>query len=89
MKKRRRAQKDGPLSNSQFIEVKRRANLMCDALDSENDQKLEEIAIESIKLMNSDELMVLGSFVENHGYFEVGEAIANSDLNFFGETEEA
>jgi hypothetical protein len=83
MKKMRRAQKDGLLSNSQMNEVKRRAKLITDALDSENDDKVEEIAIESIEQMNSDELMILGNFIENHGYFAVGEAIANSDLEFF------
>ncbi len=89
MKKRRRAQKSGPLSNSQFVEVKRRAKLICDALDTENDEKVEEIAIESIKNMEPDELMILGSFIENHGFFEVGEAISSSDLSYFGEIEES
>ncbi len=85
MKKRRRAQKDGVLSNSQLVEVKRRAKLICDALDLENDEKVEEIAIESIKRMDSAELMILGSLIENHGFFEVGEAISGSDLLFFGD----
>ncbi len=85
MKNRRRAQKNALLSNSQLIEVKRRAKLICDALDTENDAKVEEIAIESIEIMTSDELMILGSFIENHGFFEVGEAISQSDLLFFAE----
>ena len=87
MKNKKRAQKGGLLSNSQFIEVKRRAKLICDALDTENDAKVEEIAIESIEIMSSDELMILGTFIENHGFFEVGEAISESNLSFFGETE--
>lgn len=88
MKNRRRAQKGGLLSNSQLIEVKRRAKLICDALDTENDAKVEEIAIESIEQMDSDELMILGNYIENHGFFEVGEAIAQSDVMFFGESDE-
>ena len=83
MKKRRRSQKDGVLSNSQLIEVKRRAKLICDALDIENDAKVEEIAIESIEIMSSDELMILGSLIENHGFYEVGEAVSCGNSFFF------
>jgi hypothetical protein len=84
MKTRRRAKKDGLLPHNQFIEVNRRAKLICGALDSGNDEKVEEIAGESIKILSPDELLILGSLVENHGFYNVGEAIYNKDLDFFG-----
>lgn len=89
MKKLKRAEKNQPLSQRQFVEVKRRAQLMCQALDTENDEKLEEIAIESIQMLGDEELLFLASLIENHGYFEVAEALASSDLVFFGETDDS
>ena len=84
MSKGKRAQKDGFLNQASFIEVKRRAKLICDALDAENDEKVEIISVESIKTLTPEELVVLGSLIENHGFFAVGEAITASDLGFFG-----
>jgi hypothetical protein len=87
VKKSRRASKNQALSQSEFVEVKRRALLICHALDCENDEKLEELAIESIEILNSEQLLYLANLIENHGFFEVAEAIASSDLFFFGEAE--
>ena len=76
------------ISQQQFVEVKRRAKLICDALDTENDAKVEEIAIESIKFMTPPELVMLGDQIEKHGYYAVGEAITDGDLYFFEENDD-
>jgi hypothetical protein len=86
--KKRRAQKDGLVSNSQLIEIKRRAKLICDALENGDDEKVETIAIESIKFMGPGELVVLAGALENFGYYDVGEAIATSDIGFFEASED-
>ena len=88
MGRNRRAPKDGLLTNSQMVEVKRRARLICDALDNENDEKVEEIAIESIKRLEDIELIVLGELIQQHGFYEVGEAIQELNLNFFDASED-
>jgi hypothetical protein len=86
--KSKRAKKDGLLSNQQLNEVKRRALLICNALDSGNDTKVDEIAIESIKRLDDVELLVLGDFVEKHGFFELGEQISQGNLSFFDPDDE-
>jgi hypothetical protein len=85
-RKRKHAKKaqNSLISHSKFIEVNRRAKLICDALDAERDEKVEEIAIESIKFMTPEELVVLGEKIERHGFYSVGEAITAGDLEFFG-----
>lgn len=76
------------LSQYQYNEVRRRAKLITDALDTENDDKVEEIAIESIKRMTPEELLFLGDMVQKHGFYEVGDAIIQGDQEFFGGTNE-
>jgi hypothetical protein len=83
MRKSKRAPKAGFLSQTSLIEVKRRSKLICDALDSENDEKVEIICVESIKIMSPEELVVLAGLIENHGFFAVADALATSNSDFF------
>ena len=80
-----RPSKDSPISNSQLNELKRRAALICSALKANRDEKVIEIAVESIEMFSDYELVVLGDLVQREGFFNVGEAIQNADLIFFNE----
>ena len=84
---RRLSKKFDILSQMDFVEAKRRAKLICDALDSENDEKVEEISTESIREVSDEMLLVIGDLVQRHGFYEVGSAIQDGNLLFFGEDE--